>query len=61
MATANTRETRQPSGQPMPMAAPPAPEVPWASEFIPPERMQMMEKEMAKLEKPPIRRDRSWA
>ncbi len=61
MATANTPEIMQPSGQPMPMEAPPAPDVPWASELMPPERMQMMEKEIAKLEKPPIRRDSSWA
>jgi len=30
-------------------------------EVMPPARMQMMEKEMAKLEKPLIRRDSSWA
>ena len=45
----------------MPIDAPPAPDVPWASELIPPERMQMIEKEMAKLEKTPIRRESCWA
>ncbi|MNR62561.1 hypothetical protein D3C85_1846240 [compost metagenome] len=61
MAMANTPEIRQPIGQPMPMAAPPAPEVPWARELMPPERMQMIEKEIAKLEKTPIRRESCWA
>ncbi|MCY1401493.1 hypothetical protein D9M71_166120 [compost metagenome] len=61
MAMANTPEIRQPSGQPMPIDAPPAPEVPWASELMPPDRMQMIEKEMAKLENTPMRRDSCWA
>ncbi len=41
----------------MPMRAPPAPEVACASELMPPERMQMIEKETAKFEKrthPPL-------
>jgi hypothetical protein len=52
---------RQPSGQPMPMEAPPAPAVAWASELFPPDRMQMMENDTAKLEKTLIRRSNSWA
>ena len=35
----------------MPMPMPPAPEVACASELMPPDRMQMIEKEIAKLEK----------
>ncbi len=45
----------------MPIAAPPAPDVAWASELMPPERMQMIEKEIAKLEKRLIRRSSSCA
>jgi hypothetical protein len=45
----------------MPIAAPPAPDVACASELIPPDRMQMMEKEMAKFENELIRRSNSWA
>ncbi len=61
MATANTSETKQPSGQPMPMAAPPAPAVACASELMPPDRMQMIENETAKFENELIRRSSSWA
>ncbi len=61
MQIAKTPETRQPSGQPIPIAAPPAPEVPWASELMPPDRMQMIENEIAKLENKPMRRSSSWA
>ena len=61
MASANTPEIRQPTGQPIPIAAPPAPEVAWARELMPPESMQMMEKEIAKLEKAPMLRASSWA
>jgi hypothetical protein len=50
-----------PSGQPRPIAAPPAPEVAWPSELMPPDRMQMIENEMAKLEKRLIDRSSSWA
>ena len=61
MQMANTAEIRQPSGQPIPMAAPPAPDVACASELMPPDKMQMIENEIAKLEKEPIRRESSWA
>ena len=61
MPTAKTRETKQPSGQPMPMAAPPAPDVACASELMPPDRMQMIEKETAKFEKELMRRSSSCA
>ena len=36
----------------MPMPMPPAPEVACASELMPPDRMQMIENETAKFEKP---------
>ena len=45
----------------MPIEAPPAPAVAWASELMPPDRMQMMENETAKLEKTLMRRSSSWA
>jgi len=61
MAMAKTADTKQPSGQPMPIAAPPAPDVACASELMPPERMQMIEKETAKFENELIRRSSSWA
>src|SRR5262249_26797863 len=51
----------QPSGQPKPMEAPPAPDVPWASELMPPDRMQMIEKEIAKFENRRMRRSSSCA
>ena len=50
----DARRSRQPIGQPMPMAAPPAPAVAWPSELMPPDRMQMIENEIAKFEKRPI-------
>src|SRR5262245_34399868 len=43
------------------MAIPPAPEVPCASELMPPESMQMIEKDTAKLEKRLNRRSSSCA
>ena len=61
MASAKTPEIRQPSGHPMPIEAPPAPAVAWASELMAPERMQMMENDTAKLEKALIRLSSSWA
>ncbi|MCY1226376.1 hypothetical protein D3C72_2577750 [compost metagenome] len=61
MATAKTKEMKQPSGQPMPIAAPPAPAVAWASELMPPERMQMIENDTAKFENWLMRRSSSWA
>ena len=45
----------------MPIAAPPAPEVACASELMPPARMQMIEKEIAKFENRPSRRESSCA
>ena len=45
----------------MPIEAPPAALKPSWKEVMPPARMQMIEKEMAKLEKPLMRRDSSWA
>ena len=59
MPSANITAARPPTIQPIPSAAPPAPLVPWPSELIPPDRMQMIENEIAKLEKCPIRRDSS--
>ena len=53
--------TKQPTSQPMPMPMPPAPDVACASELMPPERMQMIEKETAKFEKRLSRRSSSWA
>jgi hypothetical protein len=44
----------------MPIEAPPAPAVGWASELFPPHRMQMMENDTAKLEETLIRRCNSW-
>ena len=61
MPMANTPEMRQPTGQPMPIDAPPAPAVACPSELMPPERMQMMENETAKLEKALMRRSNSCA
>ena len=46
---------RQPTGQPMPMEAPPVAQSARWKEVTPPARMQMMEKLMAKLENPPMR------
>jgi hypothetical protein len=43
------------------MAAPPTPLKPWPSELMPPDRMQMIEKLMAKFENRLIRRSSSWA
>ena len=51
----------QPRIQPIPMAAPPTPLMPCPRELIPPERMQMIEKEIAKFWKPFMFRDSSWA
>ena len=51
----------QPTIQPMPAPAPPTEEIAWANELMPPDRMQMIEKEIAKLEKRLIDRWSSWA
>src|SRR4051794_11692829 len=61
MASPKVPDMNTPSGQPSPSAAPPAPEVACAKELTAPARMQMIEKEMAKLEKPVRRRDNSCA
>ena len=61
MEAVTISEKAQESGQPRPIEAPPAPLKPSWKEVIPPARMQMMEKEIAKLEKPLMRRDSSWA
>ncbi len=61
MPSAKSSEIRLPIGQPMPIAAPPMLLMPWPSELMPPERMQIIEKETAKLENPLMRRDNSWA
>jgi hypothetical protein len=61
MPNAKMKLTPQPSNQPMPMAAPPTPPMPWPSELMPPERMQMMENEIAKFWKPFMLRASSWA
>ncbi len=58
---AKTPEISTPTGQPSPIDIPPAPAVAWPSELMPPDRMQMMEKEIAKLEKRRMRRDSSCA
>ena len=59
MATAKTPEIRQPSGQPIPIEAPPTPLIPCARELMPPDKMQIIEKLMAKLEKRLMRRSSS--
>ncbi|WP_368413065.1 hypothetical protein [Dongia sp.] len=61
MATAKTPEMNTPNGQPMPIEAPPTPLNPWPSELMPPDRMQMIEKLIAKFEKRLMRRSSSWA
>ena len=60
-ASAKSPEMTTPRGQPIPIAAPPAPEVACPSELIPPDTMQMIEKEMAKLENLLILRSSSCA
>ncbi len=55
------RRSSTPTGQPMPMAAPPAPAVAWPSELMPPDRIQMIENEMAKFENACMRRESSCA
>ena len=46
----NTAETPHPTIQPMPAPAPPIDDVAWANELMPPNRMQMIENDMAKFE-----------
>ena len=58
---AKTAETPHPTIQPMPAPAPPTDEVAWANELMPPDRMQMIENEMAKFENLLIPRESSWA
>ena len=50
MDSANIPETMQPAIQPIPAPAPPTEEMACANELMPPERMQMIEKEIAKFE-----------
>ena len=59
MPSATTTAKMTPSGQPMPMLAPPAAVNPFGNAVMPPARMQMIEKLMAKLENPLMRRDSS--
>src|SRR5437868_15424829 len=61
IVNATTSEKRHTSGQPSPIAAPPTPQKPMWNEVTPPARMQMMDSDRAKLEKPLIRRANSWA
>jgi len=60
MVAATHREKRLTSGHPIPRLAPPALLKPMWNDVMPPERMQMMASERAKLEKPLIRRASSW-
>ena len=50
MASANMPDKRQPTIQPMPAPAPPTDEIACAKLLMPPDKMQMIEKEMAKFE-----------
>ena len=59
MARATTAANRAPTGQPMPMESPPPALRADGKAVIPPARTQIMEKEMAKLENAPIRRESS--
>jgi|GEM_PF-5687772 len=61
MDSANSPEITQPTIQPMPAPAPPIDEVAWAKELMPPDRMQMIEKEIAKFENLFMLRDSSCA
>ena len=61
IAIAKTAETPLPTIQPMPAPAPPTDDVAWAKELMPPDRMQIIENEMAKFENPPIVRNSSCA
>jgi len=54
-------ETMQPTIQPMPAPAPPTEEMAWAKELMPPDRMQMIENEIAKFENLDMERDSSCA
>ena len=51
----------QPNIQPMPAPAPPIEEIACAKELMPPDRMQMIENDIAKFEKRLIDRCNSWA
>src|SRR5262245_63295737 len=61
IVAATTRANRQPSGQPRPIEAPPTLHRPRWNEVMPPARMQRIDIETAKLEKPLRRRSNSWA
>lgn len=61
MARANMAGTRQPTIQPMPAPAPPMPPSACGNELMPPDRMQMIENEIAKFENFDMLRDSSRA
>ncbi len=61
MARAKDPDTAQPTIQPMPAPAPPIDDVACAKELMPPDRMQMIENEIAKFEKRLMLRASSWA
>ena len=61
MASAKNSEMAHPTIQPTPAPAPPTDEVAWANELMPPDRMQMIENDIAKLENRLIPRESSWA
>jgi hypothetical protein len=61
MESANIPEMMQPVIQPMPAPAPPTEEIACANELMPPERMQMIENEIAKFENFDMERDSSCA
>ena len=61
MASANMPDNRQPTIQPMPAPAPPTEEMACAKELMPPDRIQMIENEIAKLENFDMLRESSWA
>ncbi len=59
--SATTSENATPAGHTSPAAAPPTALTPSCSEVTPPARMQMIENEIAKFEKPLMRRRSSCA
>ena len=61
MDSATTSENATPSGQTIPAAAPPTALTPSCNEVMPPARMQIVEKAMAKFENALIRRRSSCA
>jgi len=59
MLAATVSEKRHTNGQPRPKAAPPTLDSPWWKDVTPPARMQMIDIEIAKFEKPLIFRSSS--